>query len=385
MKISILTSDFSHNCFGRTWLLAEILKNHYPIEIVGPQFGSGIWEPLSNLCNFETKIVSGYDNGKFEFKKMERLITGDVIYACKPLLASFGLGLIGKIRYRKPLVLDIDDWQLGFGKEFFDSLSLPKKIMDCILSLSNFRSYYYALLLNNFVPLADDITVSGEILQNKYGGSIIWHGRDINIFDPGKFNRILLKKKYLPESSQKSFVVGFIGTPRPHKGISDLIRAIDILNSDQIILFIAGLGDDEYSCSIKSEVKKKGLEDKVFLAADHPFEKLPELLSIIDLIVIPQRKSLASYGQVPAKIFDAMAMAKPIIATNLPQHRKILKDCGWIVEAENPRNLADQIEYVFTHPEEAMEKASKARKNCESHYSMRSVEKKLITIFDRFR
>lgn len=42
MKISILTPDFSHNCFGRAWLLAKVLQRHYDIEVIGPAFGDGI-------------------------------------------------------------------------------------------------------------------------------------------------------------------------------------------------------------------------------------------------------------------------------------------------------------------------------------------------------
>ena len=59
MKISILTPNFSENCFGRAWLLAKLLQPHFDIEMIGPAFGNGIWEPLKNLCNFRVKIING--------------------------------------------------------------------------------------------------------------------------------------------------------------------------------------------------------------------------------------------------------------------------------------------------------------------------------------
>ena len=180
MKISILTPDFSNNCFVRAWLLAKILQAHYDVEIIGPAFGEGIWKPLQTSCDFATKIVKGYANGRFELRKMLRLISGDVVYASKPLLASFGVGLAKKIIARKPLVLDIDDWELGFGKEFYDSLNWFKKINDFLLSISNWRSPHYSVILNKLTLLADHLTVSGKVLQGKYGGTIISHGRDVN-------------------------------------------------------------------------------------------------------------------------------------------------------------------------------------------------------------
>jgi len=36
-----------------------------------------------------------------------------------------------------------------------------------------------------------------------------------------------------------------------------------------------------------------------------------------DVVIIPQRENFATLGQMPAKVFDAMAMAKPTIATNV--------------------------------------------------------------------
>lgn len=54
-----------------------------------------------------------------------------------------------------------------------------------------------------------------------------------------------------------------------------------------------------------------------------------------------------------------MAMVKPIIATTVSDILEILDGCGWIVEPENPRQLAKTIQYVFDHPVEVKEKGQK--------------------------
>jgi glycosyltransferase involved in cell wall biosynthesis len=385
MKISILTPDFSHNCFGRAWLLAKVLQRHYDVEMIGPAFGDGIWGPLKNSCDFKIKMVKGYANGKFEFKEMLGMISGDVIYASKPLIASFGVGLVKKIRTYKPLVLDIDDWELGFGKEFYDSLVWYKKINDFRLSISNCGSYYHALILNKFVRFADVITVSGKVLYSKYGGTIVWHGRDVNIFNPQKFSKIELKRKYLLEKAEDAFIVSFIGTPRPHKGLENLIDAMELIRDEKFLLMIVGTDEDEYCKSLKKRAEDSRLNDGIMFFPEQPFDKLPEFLSIADLVVIPQLERSASYAQVPAKIFDAMAMAKPIIATNVSDIPEILQDCGWIVEPENPRQLAETIKYVFEHRVEAKVKGKKAREKCKREYSWEIMEEKLIAIFEKYK
>jgi len=384
MKISILTPDYSQNCFGRAWLLANLLSGQYEVEMVGPAFAHGIWSPLKNLCDFDTKIVKGDASGQFQFKKMLNMITGDVIYASKPLVPSFGIGLIEKIRNLKPVILDIDDWQLGFGKQFYDSLPWHKKVNDFRLSIRNFQSYYYTLLLNKLIWLANAVTVSGKTLQNRYGGTIIWHGRDVSMFNPANFDGNSLKRVYLSEKYRETFIIGFIGTPRPHKGLEDLLGAMNILNDDNTLLLIVGIQDDDYCISFKNKVQASGLKRMVHLLPDQPFENLPEIMSFVDLVVIPQQKSDASFGQIPAKIFDAMAMAKPIIATEVYEIPEILNGCGFIVKPEDPEQLARKIRYVITHPEEANEMGVKARKKCERDYSLSLMEQRLAAIFERF-
>lgn len=384
MKISILTPDFSINCFGRAWLLAKLLKTVYNVEVVGPTSTGDIWSPLAASCDFDVKMVRKYPNGKFEFRKMLRLITGDLIYASKPVTASFGVALAKKIRSGKPLILDIDDYEINLAKDFYNSLPWYKKINDFRLSITNCYSNYYKIILNKFTRFSNGITVSGKILQNIYGGTIIWHARDTNIFNPKKYNSKNLRNVYLPQKYHNFFIIGFVGTPRPHKGLEDLIDAFSHLRSDSILLMIVGPSDDKYCLGLRERVNNYRLRDTVYFLPEQPFEMLPEILSIIDLIVIPQRERPASYGQVPAKIFDAMAMAKPIIATNTYDIYEIIDGCGLLVEPEDPRLLAAKINHVLTHPNEAREMGRKAREKCKREFSWDVARENLIEVFGNY-
>ncbi len=121
--------------------------------------------------------------------------------------------------------------------------------------------------------------------------------------------------------------------------------------------------------------------DIVTVFPKQPFEALPEYLAISDLVVIPQRKTSSSYGQVPAKIFDAMAMAKPIIASRLYDISEILDGCGWLIEPENKDILADTIKYVLLHPEEAQNIGIKGRKKVMKQYLWDALREELVQVF----
>ena len=43
MKISVLAFDLSDNATGRADLLARLLAPRYEVDVVGPEFGAGVW------------------------------------------------------------------------------------------------------------------------------------------------------------------------------------------------------------------------------------------------------------------------------------------------------------------------------------------------------
>jgi len=387
MKISILTPDLSHNCLGRAYLLAKILQRRYKIEVVGPIFGEGIWRPVADDKSIIYKFVKIYGGFKAycEIRELVKKIDGDVIYASKPLFISFGMGLLKKLFDKGPLILDIDDWQMGFIKESYKNLSIARRLKSLVSSaifLYSSGSYWNNLISEELVHFADEITVSNHFLQKRFGGTIVWHGRDTEAFNPKKFDKILLKEKYKVKKNKK--VVMFFGTPRPYKGIEDLIEAVNLLKDSCILLTLVGLDKDNYSKRVRKLACSKLGSKRVRLFGLHPFKKIPEFLAISDLVVIPQRKNFATVGQIPAKVFDAMAMAKPIIATKVCDLPKILDGCGWIVEPENPEQLAQTIQYVLDNPEEAEETGRKAREKCIEKYSWDAMKKVLVNIFEKY-
>lgn len=387
IKVSILTPDLSHNCLGRAYLLAKILKKHYEVEVVGPLFdGDCIWKPVVNDESISYKFVRCSKlNPYWQIRQLIKKINGDVIYAHKPSFMSFGVGLLKKVFEKKPLILDIDDWQMGFMKESWNKSSSFHRFIFLIFStlfFYNLGSYWNSLFGEKLARCANEITVSNNFLQKKFGGTIVWHARDIKVFDPGKFDQDQIKEKYKIDRNRK--VVMFFGTPRPYKGIEHLMRSIKLVKNKNILLVIIGIDNEDSYCFDLVKTAKKSLGKRFIGLGQQSFEMAPELLAMADIVVIPQKKNFATIGQIPAKIFDAMAMAKPIIATNVSDLPEILDGCGWIIESGNEKQLVKTIQYILDNPGEAKKAGEKARQKCLDYYSLDIVEKVLVNVFRRF-
>lgn len=328
-----------------------------------------VWEPIRN--DPLIKYVS-LPSQVIKIPRTLRRINGNIIYAIKPKMTSFGLGLIKKLISKKPLILDIDDWELGF---FLDSNKLS--IIKNCLAFWDINNLFYTFLLEKLTRFADGLTVSSSFLQKKFKGIIIPHARDAKLFNPIKYNRRKLRKKLEVENKK---VIMFFGTIVEHKGIDDLIASIDLLKDKNIILILVGaVMNDPYTKSLwgqgKSYLKFIGRQ---------PFEKVPEFLSAADLVVLPQKKTYSTRGQIPAKIFDAMMMRKPIIATNVSDLPQILKGCGIIVEPSNIKILAEKIKFIFDNPKIARNLGKRARIKCIKKYSFLYVQSRLFNLFEQY-
>ena len=366
MKICILCFDLSNNSLGRAGLLAMALTPKHEVEIIGTSKSGDIWFPLKDI----DIPIRSYPWKRYPFfvptiRKMVKEIDADIMIACKLRPTSFGIALIKKLTSKIPLIVDIDDWELGF---FYHSGFL--NTVGRFLNFSNPNGLPYTWLMEHFTSYANKIIVSNRFLKNKFSGSLIYHCRDTSVLDPDKFDSDTIKTKF---GLKKRKVVMFLGTPRAHKGINELLLAIEKINDPDVTLALVGA-----ESSIKIQIRNmKSNQDKVVVFPKISFKDLPEYLAIADILVIPQRRTTDTAGQIPAKLFDAMAMGKPIITTPISDIPEVLGENGYLIEPENPEQLIKAIEYIFSHPEEAILKGKKARQRCKELYNLKVMEKEL--------
>jgi glycosyltransferase involved in cell wall biosynthesis len=234
----------------------------------------------------------------------------------------------------------------------------------------------YTWYLEKSVGLADGITVSNRFLQQRFSGELFYHCRDTSVLDPAKYSGEKIRQQI---GLQGKKVVMFLGTPRAHKGVDDLIAAVERLPDPDIRLVIIG-ADDPTGFLQSRNLPTQG---RIVVLPKISFDQLPEYLAVADVLTIPQRKTSDSVGQMPAKIFDAMAMAKPILSTNVSDIPEVLEDCGYLVDPGNIEQLASALTHIFSHPKEALDKGRKARQRCVELYDTKVMETGLLDLVDR--
>jgi len=387
VKITLFAADLSANAMGRVLVLARVLSRHHAVEVVGPTFGRPLWGPVANE-GLDVKALD-IDESPRSIPRMMALsgmASGDLLFACKPVWTSFGMALRAQARSRarRPLVLDIDDWEWGFARHAVASArNKPRYLLAAALHPHLPNAWPSAWYYDRQTHHADAVIVSNSELQRRYGGEIVWHGRDTAAFDPARVSaeaRDAVRREL--GAAPEDRVVMFMGTIQAYKGVEDLIRAVASLGREDVRLAIVGAGESGVARAA-ARYARDSLGARASVISPQPFVRVPEFMAAADVVVVPQRRTDATARQMPAKLFDAMAMARPVVATAVSDIPRALDGCGWVVEPDSPDALARGIAEVLDDPDRARGAGEAARRRCVVEFSFDAMEKTLAAVIEK--
>ena len=225
--------------------------------------------------------------------------------------------------------------------------------------------------------LADGITVASRFLEQRFGGVLIPHVRDTDRWAPGRVDPDPARERL---GVDKERVVMFLGTPRAYKGVLDLAAAVARIGRSDVVLALVGTApDSETGRAVIAQHPGARLIGRI------PIAQVPAYLAAAHLVVVPQRDSSDTRGQVPAKLFDAMALGRPIVSTRVSMIPEILEGCGLLVEPGDVAGLAAAITRLLDRPDEARALGEAARRRAVERYSFESARAALFPLVERVR
>lgn len=368
MKVSVLAFDLSDNATGRADLLARLLAPRFAVEVVGPRFGDDLWPPArGGVIAYRVRPGARYPGFAARAGELARLADGDVLLASKPRPTSYGIALLARRQRPRPLLLDIDDWELGFfyRSGFWGSVGRG-------VNLANPNGLPWTWAMERLVGRADAITVASRFLERRFGGTLVPHVRDTDAWDPARFDRSASRAALGVGDAP---VVMFLGTPRGYKGVDDLVEAMAGVATARLVI----VGAEPDHPTARRWAERSG----VIVRGPVPFDDVPRYLAAADVVAVPQRATSDTLGQVPAKLFDAMAMARPIVSTSVSMIPEVLDGCGMLVPPGEPRALRAVVEGLLADPDRARELGRRARARCIDRYSFTSARAVLIPLVER--
>ena len=377
----------------RAYALAQALVHAgHSIEIVGVKLSNGPIYPAP-----PQGILVLEATGTFMIQRVWKLLTlldGDVIYAIKPRPSSYGVALIKRLISGCSVVLDIDDWELGEREltrnqravsrthhhNFFTAIAKSVKVwvrgLLRINRWSNPNDDRYIRWLERAIPWANVITVNTRFLHNYFGGTYIPHCKDINAYDPEKYDSEESRLRY---GLADRFVLMFPGTARPHKGLEDLLVAIEAIKNPEVRLVLVG-GRSSNDSYVNELLDRWGAW--IVRLPTFPADEMPRVIAAAHVIVIPQRDTSIARAQFPMKLADAMAMSKPILTTTVGDIPEILGGTGFMVQPSNPEELEKMLTHLLKESHTAGTRGMQARARFVENYSLSAIGPTLSAVIE---
>jgi glycosyltransferase involved in cell wall biosynthesis len=383
IAVAVVGSELGTNAAGRAFTLAQLYRHlGHPVSLVGSHFpvrGRTLWEPIRGAVQLLGLPVHGVvvdDEPGFVNQAWGLVLQhpADLVHLSKPRLPAVVFGLLYKLLWGAAVLVDIDDEELCFvGESEPISLDGLKRLCHGLPEPRELMGPLWTRLAVDLAQRFDGITVANQPLQQRYGGTVIPHGRDPDQLKPAtEAEKAAARQRWGIDPGAK--VVLFFGTPRRHKGLLQVGAAVAQLPEGLKPLFVVAGSFPPGEAQLEQELKALLPTGYLKQLSNQPIEQAGQVLALADVVVLLNEGEIAEF-QSPAKLSDALAMGLPVLVSKPAPLREMVAR-GWAVGLEGD-HLAKQLEGWLTNPNRRAQLAQRARAGFLEELTVRGVAARL--------
>lgn len=214
---------------------------------------------------------------------------------------------------------------------------------------------------------------------------VIPNGVDPDLFHPNIDGKSIRNKYNLKDSD---FLIGFTGTFGKYHGLETLARAIKMVVAKIPNARFIFVGDGDERVIVEDILIADNVKDKVIITGMIPFAEIPEHLASCDILTLPSKNNDdgSEFFNSPIKLYEYLAMGKPIIASAIGQQKAVIQDGvnGFLIPEKNPEALANKIIEVY-HNSNIEQIKIQARKDAIEKYDWKVNAQKVIDIVNSIK
>ncbi|HMK90303.1 MAG TPA: glycosyltransferase, partial [Methylocystis sp.] len=157
----------------------------------------------------------------------------------------------------------------------------------------------------------------------------------------------------------------------------------ELLRDDARILFLL-VGDGAERARIEAMRTERGLAN-VRVLGQKPKAEMPGIWAATDVGLILLRRQDAFLKVLPSKMFEAMAMSRPIILGVGGEARRLLEDAraGLAITPESAVELAAAVQRLANDPDLAARLGAQGRAHARAHFDREVLARRYLEILER--
>ncbi|HUN55806.1 MAG TPA: glycosyltransferase [Smithella sp.] len=208
----------------------------------------------------------------------------------------------------------------------------------------------------------------------------IWtSGVNLELFKPDKpYERI--------PGIDGRFVIMYHGVFTPTRGLDMIILAIDKIRREYPEVLMFFLGDGSMREKMEAMVRERGLDNHVVICGPVPNHEIPRYLhsAHIGILAFPDHEWWSV--QSPLKLFEYLAMSKPVIISDIPMNRNVVgnRNIAFYIKDNSAGQICEGIRTAVINREHLSAMGEEGRKLIVEEYSWMSqagkINKYLLTV-----
>lgn len=229
------------------------------------------------------------------------------------------------------------------------------------------RSRYLDLLESTVAREADALLVITEALGRQMVElgvdpariTVVPNGVDISRFEPRGRNEELAAQLGVSDKT----VIGYVGGLVHYEGLDLLFEAAAQLGRDRDDLHVLIVGDGAHERALRRNVDELGIEHLVTFTGRVPHEEVEGYLSLVDITPFPRKPLPVCELISPIKPFEAMAMEKAVVASDVAALAEIVQDgqTGRLFAKGDAHDLARVLAELLDDPQQRTRLGQRAR------------------------
>lgn len=312
---------------------------------------SGNW--LRTLLIDITRLILGFVNAQ----RALRELGGEVDWVYERFAALQSLGWIFQRRGIP--------WLLETSGPFFYEAKFSRKsvVLGGLARRIEVGAYRQCDVLVCVSETLKDIVVrEAQVSPQKV--LVIPNGVDVEFFNPDA---------YQPKRLFPGVTIGFVGTLTNWQALDLLLQAMSEVKNQGIDLSLVVVGDGLMLEDWKSLTQNLGLADRVRFVGRLSQLQVPEAISGIDVGYSGQIESpeVGKMYHSPLKIYEYMAMAKPVMASAFEDAQRTLKEgeTGFLFPAGDLEGIKQALVRVYEARERLSQMGEQARREVVTQHS----------------
>jgi len=377
-KITVLTSFPNHplgqifDGYKNQWRLVEQNKG---VKIIRS------WTYVSSAKGFLPRIMNYLSFAFSSFFNSLSEKNNDLIIASMPPLT---VGLVGKIisrRFKKPLIIDLRDlWpEAAQSTGYLKSSNVFHRFLYSISKRKAQSIYDYArVILINSPALKEELICSYGVSSDKI--YFIPNGVDLDLFA----NNSVMAEKIIEEKYQlkNKFVVLYSGLVGFAQNVELIVRTANLAKENKDIVFLI-VGTGPKLPEVKNMIELMELKN-VVLTGFRPRQEIPIFIKKTDVCLVTYKNDVTFTKNIPSKIFDYLAGAKPIIINLEGAASEMILEAGagLVVPPDDPWALYEVIMKLYRDAVLKDKLGFNGQTYALNHYDQKIIARKLEQILE---